>query len=343
MSTPDNNPMDEMLNAEAADWLIEQDEGFSPDRARAFAEWLAQDPRHAEAVCRTSETLLLFNELPKVRDAYDSRYARPLEPTANASPKGRSAWSHALPWAAGIAAVLALGAMIDRFGSSRPAVVEEVVYATEMPEPRRVALPDGSVVDLNENSQVRVRFSATERQVILVSGEAHFQVAHDPAKPFVVNAQGVSLRAVGTAFNVRLAGESVDLLVTEGKVELGSAASRIAAVVAPLLVAGERTLISGNAVDTPQIEKVAASSIRDLLAWQDRMTNFVDVPLRELVARMNRCNSTQLVLADADLGDRKVGGVIFLNRVDRFIQVLEREGDVVAEHRGSDIILRRAP
>lgn len=342
MNTSGNLPSDEALNAEAARWLVEQDEGLSPERAREFADWLARDSRHAEAVSRVGETLLLFNELPLVRDAFQERFDGPGDGTAVALPRSRSGWSRSLSWAAGLAAVLAVGISIGWIFSTGLAP-EVAVYATSAPEPRRVALADGSVVDLNGHSQVRVLFSAKERRVDLVGGEAHFSVAHDPAKPFIVSAHGVALRAVGTAFNVRLDGEAVELVVTEGTVEVVKAPGSDAAVAPPRLIAGERAEILGNDAARPSIEKLDAEVMHELLAWQDRMTNFVDVPLRELVARINRCNSVKVVLADEVLADRKVGGVIFLNRVDRFIQLLEREGGVTAERRGSEIILRRAP
>ncbi len=340
MNSSDKLASDKLLDAAAADWLIERDEGFAPDRARAFAEWLAQDPRHAEAVSRVGDTLLLFNELRKIRGAYEARFTLPAEHPTDAS-KHWLARFKPYSWAAGIAAGLVLGATIWWFGATRFAAEE--VYTTETPEPRRVALADGSVVDLNENCRVEVRFTAKARNVTLVSGEAHFQVAHDPAKPFIVTARGVALRAVGTAFNVRLTGEAVDVLVTEGKVEVGPAADPKVTGAQPVLVAGERTQIPHDALGAPKIEKTDAGSIQALLAWENRMTNFVDVPLRELVVRMNRCNSTQIVLKDEDLGNRRVGGVIFLNQIDLFISALEREGGFVVERNDAEIILRRAP
>jgi transmembrane sensor len=73
------------------------------------------------------------------------------------------------------------------------------------------------------------------------------------------------------------------------------------------------------------------------------MTSFTDVPLSEMVARVNRCNSTQLVLQDPELGTRKIGGVIALNQVDAFVRLLEQDGDIIAERRpDGEIILRRA-
>jgi transmembrane sensor len=83
----------------------------------------------------------------------------------------------------------------------------------------RLALPDGSRVELKDGSEVVVQYSASERRVKLTGGEAHFTVWKDKTRPFIVNAAGVEVRAVGTAFNVRLEAKSVEVLVTEGRVE----------------------------------------------------------------------------------------------------------------------------
>src|SRR5204863_5888557 len=80
--------------------------------------------------------------------------------------------------------------------------------------------PDGSVVELNRGAVVSAHFTASERRMRLVSGEANFKVAKDPQRPFVVEARGVAVRAVGTAFNVRIDAVSVEVLVTEGVVNV---------------------------------------------------------------------------------------------------------------------------
>src|SRR5581483_9214616 len=92
------------------------------------------------------------------------------------------------------------------------------IYTTAAGGYERQTLADGSVVELNGNTQVQVAYSPAERRVRLVQGEAHFTVAKNKRRPFWVEAQGVSVRAVGTAFNVRLDPQRVDVLVTEGRV-----------------------------------------------------------------------------------------------------------------------------
>jgi transmembrane sensor len=79
-----------------------------------------------------------------------------------------------------------------------------------------------------------------------------------------------------------------------------------------------------------------------MLTWQNPLTSFTEVPLREVVVRFNRRNATQLVLEDADLGERKIGGTLALDQVDAFLRLLEQDGDiVVARRRDGQIGLRR--
>lgn len=340
MNPADQNRDDGILDEAAAEWLVERDEGFAPGRAEAFAAWCARDSRHAEALMRLERTLALLDELPEVKGS-QARVAS-VRPASAANP---GFGVQRLVWTAGLAAVLVLGFSLWWVSTPRQPAGQH--YVTDAVAQRSLVLPDGSVLDINTASDVVVQFTAGERRVILGRGEAHFQVARDAARPFIVTAGGVAVRAVGTAFNVRLAAEGVDVIVVEGKVELDRGEATTLPPSrgnAPLLVAGERAQLSGSdRISAPTIEKIDSTSIRALLTWQNPLTNFADVPLRDVVARFNRRNSTQLTLADAALGDRRIGGMIALDQVDAFVRMLEQDGDIVAVRHGSaEITLRRA-
>lgn len=333
------------LDEIAAEWLFERDEGFAAGRAQAFQDWCNQDSRHTAAVARVERMLSLLDETPEFRESLEARL-----PQSGVPAKQEFAAAYRVvnyrrwAWAAGLAAALVIGTVGMWVAKNQPSTA--VVFAADSMAPRRVALADGSVMDLNSKSNVQVKFSYDQRRITLAAGEAHFQVAHNAARPFVVTANGVSVRAIGTAFDVRLDGDKVEVLVTEGKVEVtrqGALWSRASTTpLVPNLSAGERTRVTSNAQTSPAVEEIGPTTMRTLLSWQDRMTTFVDVPLREMVARINRCNSIQLVLSDTELGDRRIGGVFALNQVDAFVQMLEQDGDVVVERRGTEILLRRS-
>lgn len=344
---PDSASSDDAIETAAAEWLCERAEGFGPGRAQAFAAWRAADPRHEAAVAETEQAMELLAEMPAVRTPLEARIAEVTQPVAPVV-----SWGGFRPpvWASGLAAALVVAAGVWWLAPERP--TEPQRYVTAAARQQQIALTDGSVVNLNVSSEVSVRLTGNERRVTLASGQAHFAVAHDTARPFIVTAAGVAVRAVGTAFSVRVGETGVEVLVTEGKVEVtresGSAEAVAAApeTAAPSqLVAGERAVIAREVlvVNAP-IERVSAEALSAAVQWHSQVMTFFDLPLREAVVLFNRRNETQLVLADEKLGGQKIGGTFAADQVEAFVRLLEKDGDVVAERRGTrEIALRRAP
>ena len=343
----DSASSDDAIETAAAEWLCERDEGFGPGRAQAFAAWRAADPRHEAAVAETEQAMELLAEMPAVRVPLEARMAEVAMPVA---PVVRWVGFRPPVWAAGLAAALVVAAGVWWLAPSRS--TEPQRYVTAAARQQQIALNDGSVVNLNVGSEVSVRLTSNERRVTLASGEAHFAVAHDTARPFIVTAAGVSVRAVGTAFSVRMGAAGVEVLVTEGKVEVTRESTLAeASTVAPAsaspsrLVAGERAVIAReSSVASAPIERVSAESLSAAVRWHSQVMTFSDLPLGEAVVLFNRRNDTQLVLADEKLGDQKIGGTFAADQVEAFVRLLEKDGDVVAERRGTrEIALRRAP
>jgi transmembrane sensor len=344
--TPEPNPPDAALEDAAIAWLAERDDGFSPAREREYAQWLRADPLHAAAVARLEQTLGLLHELPEFRAELNTAFDRgapvvPFAPAADApSRRVRRRTGRGLAWS-GIAAAITLAGLIAWHWLPYST---ENYYATTVAGYQRARLGDGSTIELNAASALRVQFTAAERHVNLEAGEAHFAVAHDAARPFVVRAGGVFVRAVGTAFNVRIASDgTVEVIVAEGKVRVGQGRSDTAtATDAPIVAAGER-LVLPRQVPLPVVEKVPPAALRTALAWQGRLVEFADAPLSEVVARFNARNQVQLVVADAELGHRRIGGTFAIDEAEAFVRLLELDGEIVAEPHGvGEIRLRRA-
>lgn len=347
------------IEAEAMAWLAERDEGFAPARAAAFEAWRRRDTRHAAAVAELEQVLAQLDGLAERRDEVNARFDRvsPPRPVVTSAPPSAPVpsmrWWRPVAWG-GVAAALALGAFFGN-RAMRPAVVPETRYTTTAAGYERARLDDGSTLELNTASAARVRFTAAERRVELESGEAHFEVAHDTARPFVVSAGGVAVRAVGTAFNVRFASGAVEIMVTEGKVSVEPALvagrPRDAREIrngsptsgGPTLVAANHRLAipltSGTATLAPAVERLAPADVRAAVAWQRRVTDFSDTPLAEVVARFNRHHALQLVVADPALGARRIGGLFALDDVEAFVRLLERDGIVRTERAGDTVRL----
>jgi transmembrane sensor len=246
------------------------------------------------------------------------------------------------------AAAVALSVATYHFGT---------LSAPQPPAPSTRVLADGTVVDLNGAASIASDYTATERRVRLERGEAHFTVTRDTARPFIVTAAGISVRAVGTAFNVRLADTAVEVLVTEGQVRLQPPPASAAPANSPLAppataAAPERTLAARQravvattpSAAAPEVATLTPSEIARVLSWQHRLLNFTATPLGDIVAAYNRRNATQLVLADPGLAALRVSATLRSDNVHGFVTLLETGFGVRAEHRGeAEILLSRPP
>jgi transmembrane sensor len=329
------------IERRAADWIaLRETRALSPAEAAAFAAWRAADPRHEAAVAELDTTWAALDGLR----AYPRPAAAPADPEFFSHPRSRRvAWLRALPFAAAAAAVVALAAGAWLFsGSLRRSAPAPALTAS----PTTLRLEDGSEVELRPGSEVAPQFTAAERRVRLVRGEAHFTVAKNPARPFVVEAGGVAVRAVGTAFNVRLdpAASAVAVLVTEGVVRVGEPAA-VAAESAPTLTAGQRTTVAGAPLPSavaPVVETLAPAEIDRELAWQSSRLVFDATPLAEVIARFAGHGGPRLVLADPALAALPISGRFRAANAADFIELLESGFGVAVERRPGEIVLRRA-
>jgi transmembrane sensor len=323
----------------AGAWLARRDRGFTASEQTEFDAWSAADARHAAAVAQLERTMTAFDGL----QALAPDLAQEPDPDAFAPPRPARRWFYPSLAAAGLAAAIALAVWIP----SRSAAPTSWHYATAPAGYERNTLPDGSTLELNGDTVVDVDYTAGQRTVRLTRGEAHFQVAKNPARPFVVSAQGVAFRAVGTAFDVRLTSAHVEMLVTEGKVQV-EASSAPATPVArpslplPLLIAGQRIVVPAAPAEVPVVAALSPAEIDRTLAWQPRIAEFTKTPLSEVVAEFNRRNRRQIVIADAELASLRLGGNFRIDQPEAFVRLLETSFGVASESSGDTISLRKA-
>ena len=229
-----------------------------------------------------------------------------------------------------VAAVGGLGAWYA-FESSRVDT-----YTTDIGEFQRVTLEDGSIVALNTNSEVKVRYSTNFRHVDLVRGEALFEVAKNRARPFDVEAGSTLVRAVGTAFSVRLheddSNERVDVVVSEGRIVINPPSKETypAGTVA--------TVRNGRVVATT----VETEDITSRLAWTTGRLMFQGEKLSDVVAEINRYNERQLLVADPDIAALHIGGTFQATDPDGFARALGStfgiKSRLVSKPFGDDVI-----
>jgi transmembrane sensor len=326
------------VTQQAADWVLRLDRGLTPSEQDAFSSWLAVDPRHGAALARQRQ---VWRRLDRLAD-WRPEHGRVPNPDLLA-PRDQARRRPFLLVAASLAAAAALAlAWISR-SPAPPAPAAETLVAAAPAVVSRM-LPDGSTAELNRGARLTLAFTPAERRVLLEQGEAHFSVTSDPSRPFVVAVRGIEIRAVGTAFNVRLGDEGVEVLVTEGRVQVvpPPTAPGAGAATLPLLGARERLVFAPEPSSRlPQLATLTPGEVERVLAWQHRMIDFNAVPLADVVAEFNRRNATQIRLRDPELGTMPVSASFRSDNVEGLVALLEAGFGLKAEWRGTEEVLLR--
>jgi transmembrane sensor len=328
----------------AADWLARRDRGLTPAEQDEFLQWLAADPRHGEWTSLHRRTVGDFGALLQWRPEHSEEP----NPDLLAPRRGPSRW-RVVTVTLAAAAALAVAAIWWRGAPASPD--ERRIVTTDI---ERRILADGSAVELNRGAAVAAAFTATERRVTLLRGEALFSVRTDSARPFVVRAGEVDVHAVGTAFAVRLDLAAVEVLVTDGTVVVVTERDVVrsttdgAGVGAPnvlpagsQLVAGQRATVSRADSRPVQIVSVTAAETARLLAWQPQLLDFSSAPLEAAVREFNRRNRVQFIVADAELAAMPIVASIRSDNVEGFARFLATTPGIQVERRGElEIVLR---
>lgn len=304
--------VDEKILRAAADWWTRLRD---PDGAGAtmeqWLEWTGEDERHLEAFERVTE---LGNRLGTLDEATRRQFARDFARPA-AVPRR---W---LPLAAAASAVLALaGGYLAWSGLGVDTAPQ--TYVSAVAQNRNITLPDGSTVALGGASTLAMRFSHGERRVELAGGEAFFQVVHNPQRPFVVAAGNVSIRDVGTAFDVRRTGQRVTIAVTQGRVQI---ADHDAAPGSHAAGKGSLEAVAGQLVSyDPSTSAMSIGSItpEQATAWRSDRLEFIDEPLGVVIANVNRYSTRPVRIADAGLETLTYTGTIKTGAIDSWLGAL---------------------
>lgn len=322
------------IRQEAATWVVKHDTGFNAAEQDEFLHWLGADARHREWFARQKGSWTALDGLADWRPVHSA------EPNPDLLAR-RSSRRRRLQ-----VAMFAAAACIAVYFTARRGDAPPPARAAPLLE-RRV-LADGSVAELSHGANAEVLFTKAQRRVNLLRGEARFDVQKDAARPFVVRAGELDVRAVGTSFNVRLSARTVEVVVTSGQVEVAAAdaasAATPASVALPLLGAGQRARLSrARPLAAPEITAVDEEEVRRLQAWQPQLLDFSSAPLRRVVEEFNRLNRRQVVLLDSDLGDVPIVASFRSDNLDGFLELLERTAEISVERRDDSVIaLRRS-
>ncbi|WP_069066320.1 FecR family protein [Sphingobium sp. RAC03] len=294
--------------------------GLSAADRRELDAWLAGDSRRMGAWAMARATLARVE------------LAQTDEQAIHAATTKVSATRRQILWGAGAAvaasAVAAVGLHLSGQGT---------YYETAKGEMLRVALPDGSVVNLNTASRIEVRFTPQTRTVILTRGEALFDVAKNKAVPFVVEAGDARVRAVGTAFTVRRqADRAVGVIVSEGVVEL----SRRNVATRPVrLVQGMRAAVDPAAASPIETARISPDAIAQELYWREGMIAFRDTSLAQAAAEFARYNDEKIMIADPLIAQETITGLFVANDPHGFAKAAAESLGLATRMDGNRIIL----
>lgn len=294
--TTDAASHDDALFEDAARWRLRLRDGQDPALLAAHRAWLAADPRRGAAMAE-AESLL------------DMMCSAAVDPV-----QAPPAWSRPHRWRAYGVAVSLLAAVVAFAGWGQGGLDRlRGDTVTAVGETRQLRLEDGSVVTLNTNTALRVRYGPRGRRVRLDRGEAFFEVAHDPSRPFVVDSPAGGARVLGTAFDVRLAANRARVDVVRGAVGVNDARSGGQAVVR----AGQGVWLEGGPVRPEALEDVATAA-----SWRRGRLVFYRRPLSEVAAEIGRYQGGVVHVRGAALRDRPVSGVFDVARPDAAIDGL---------------------
>jgi len=196
------------------------------------------------------------------------------------------------------------------------------LLSTRVGEIREVALPDGSHVVLNSDTVVEVAYTQQRRRLRLKRGEAFFEVAHNPARPFDVEVGETMLRALGTAFNVRDRGAVVELTVSHGVVGVREGQSALHKV-----PAGNFAIIHPDAVAVASYD---AAGLSQKIAWREHVIELNGHSLAQAVEEFNRYRKRPIVIGDQRVAALRVGGRFQIDESAQFIEGLEQSMPVRA-------------
>jgi transmembrane sensor len=310
------------IDLAAADWVQRRHlwTWAQTDQAE-FDAWLGASDANRVAYLRQDAVWSAAGRLNALRQQQPMRPAKPAAKPAN--------W-RLFRYAAAAAIVAAVG--ISSFAYFRPPV--DNIYVTPVGGRKIITLGDGTRIELNTDSALRIRSGAV-RQVALLRGEAYFDVRHNEADPFAVTASGYRITDLGTKFLVRASTDRVRVSVLEGSAAVTPVSGRKAQRSA-LLLPGDVAVANAGGLT---VKKEPVASVATALGWRRGLLTFKDTQLADAVAEFNRYNTHKLHIADAAIGHLKINGTFQAENADVFAASVQELFGLRISRNGGDTTL----
>jgi transmembrane sensor len=352
MSANDTN-LREVVAQQAAEWFIANRASLNAREREDFAAWLQTSPVHVE------EYLSFAAMAPELREVCGS-WASSIElpagdpETLSSVPARRLAtlssrfFRRARPAMVTLAVCTLLGAGMlavwkTELAPRAPESVTTLQFTTARGKLKTCELPDGSVLHLNTDSAATVRYSRSERVVILNSGEAEIDTVHDGRRPFRVFAGAAQAVDVGTRFDVRLEHGATVVTVLSGKVAVGQipmtsdGTDRGEPAAFVTLTANQQIRVAQGAWPAA----VSAVDAERTASWLRRQISFNHEPLARVATEFNRYTSKPIEIDTPGLGNMEISGVFATDDIDAFVAFLRSLDGVHVEVTPSKIRVTR--
>ena len=293
------------LLEEATDWFLRLRDASGDVATEAdFARWLLQSDVHRQAWEKTCRTWAVMGEVAPI---HQDRWRQIDDRLSVGKTNRRRNWSL-------VATALAACLVLAMAGPTL-LIWLQADYRTATAETRRITLDDGTVIDMGAGSAISADMAGTTRHVTLLQGEAFFDVAHDEARPFTVDAGGVAVAVIGTAFDVQLSSEETTVELARGIVGISS---RGAASKSFELAPGEMAVVNRATGASGQ----GLVAVEDIGAWRHGRLFVNDVTIGSVIEQLQRYHPAWIKVPDSTLSSRRVTGLYDITDPDRALKAL---------------------
>ena len=315
----------DIIDSEAADWLTVLDRGELSQKDRlALKQWLAQAPEHADALNTMAS---MWRDMDFVlNEHHDEELVSP--------PLWERLSFTRMAAVATMCLVCALGVIL---WSGVYVPTEYAVRTTAIGKQHLHTFNDGSSAHLNTNSVIEAEFTRDARIVRLMQGEALFDVAHDPSRPFIVYVGNRAVQAIGTTFVVRIESENIHVAVTDGQVQLSKREKVNDEVLQPesqevvLVSKGEGVKVN-NKTAAPKPHPIADEELSRQLSWSRGQLVFDNERLEQVIKEVSRYVPNKIIIEDPELRDVRISGRFALGDTDALLEAIEVSLSIQTKH-----------
>jgi len=341
-----------LITQRAADWFVANRAGMAPEQRQAFTDWLKTSPVHVQeylaiaaigrdlrqACTVSARSIAALIERARNEDDSTVEFLRPLQDSSANHRPWRGWHFAAIALSAGVLLTSGLALFRDFAANptaTAPDAVTVVHYQTGHGQQQTYVLADKSVVHLNTDSDVTIRYSKAQRSVSLSSGQALFEVTHESARPFRVTAKSAEIIDVGTKFDVRLWDAATVVTVVEGRVEVRLASAATPKSDGLQVQAGQQVRVTDGGLPLLPVSVDAGRAT----AWLHRQISFDREPLGKVAAEFNRYAMKSIEITTPALRGLRVSGIFSTDDTAAFIAFLRSLDGVQVEETATRVVV----